>query len=81
MSTKAERRITGDSYPGVTHPAVFHATCPTCGSKPPEPCVVVHMRISAIRTDHPRLGRPHTRTHRTRLNRWRVAQDRKRGRA
>jgi hypothetical protein len=74
MSARAERRITGDAYPGVGHPAVQHHQCPTCGAPRGEGCVVVRMRVSAIRTDQPHMGRLHTRTHRTRLNRWRMAR-------
>ena len=63
------RKRKGDQYPGVTHPAVAAVKCPTCLSKAGEPCLVV-----SGRTAKPIAGKRKTRTHRTRLNLWRVEQ-------
>lgn len=68
-----DRKRKGDQYPGVTHPALAAVKCPTCGAKKGEGCVVVRTRYAAIREGH-------TRTHRTRLNLWRVQQQRRRAR-
>jgi len=61
-----DRKRKGDSYPGITHPAVSAVACPTCKSPKGAPCRLVNF---------PR----HTRTHRTRLNLWRVQQQEKGG--
>jgi hypothetical protein len=74
MSYNAELRITDDSYPGVHHPAVKRHACPTCGAPRGEGCRTFVTRLLG-------LDEPHTRTHATRLNRWRVAQDRRRAQA
>ena len=64
-----DRKRKGDQYPGITHPAVAAVKCPTCGAHKGEGCAIVH-----------RVPREHTRTHRTRLNLWRVQQQRRRAR-
>lgn len=81
MRTKAynaERRIVGDEYPGIGHPAVKRHACPTCGAERGEPCIVVRPRSAGSLVGGTAVAVVHTRTHRTRLNRWRMAQDKRR---
>lgn len=68
-----DRKRKGDRYPGVTHPAVAAEPCPTCAAPRGRYCIVGTWAV-------PLPGRPRaTRTHRTRINLWRVAQQNKRG--
>lgn len=72
------RKITGDQYPGVTHPSVkgkHSVQCPTCGAKRGQPCTVMFFRRDGFTTNY-HYGE-HTRTHRTRLNVYRVAQQKR----
>lgn len=75
MTYNAERRVKGDKYPGIHHPAVKAVHCPTCSQPKGKPCILMHLKdgTSVRRT------KTHTRTHKTRLNLWRVKQQRKAG--